>query len=160
MKILIVGAGGLVGKEFARQFSNVHQVLALTHSDLDITDTPEVRRIIVDESPALVINCAVLGVDACELDPSLACAVNVIDAENLAKAADDVDAEFLQISSNFVFGGQRKDDSFYTIKDVPTPINMYGQTKLAGERAVGAASRRSFIVRTSWVFGAATENFF
>src|SRR6266853_3551165 len=160
MKILIVGAGGLVGKEFARQFSHGHQVLALTHSDLDITDTPDVRRIVLTESPALVINCAVLGVDACELDPSLACAVNVIGAENLAKAAADVDAEFLQISSNFVFGGTRKDDSFYTVKDVPTPINVYGQTKLAGERAVVAASLGSFIVRTSWVFGAGKGNFF
>ena len=160
MKILIVGAGGLVGKEFARQFSHGHQVLALTHSDLDITDTPDVRRIVLTESPALVINCAVLGVDACELDPSLACAVNVIGAENLAKAAADVDAEFLQISSNFVFGGTRKDDSFYTVKDVPTPINVYGQTKLAGERAVVAASLGSFIVRTSWVFGEGKGNFF
>ena len=160
MKILIVGAGGLVGKEFARQFSNGHQVLALTHSDLDITDTPEVRRMILDESPALIINCAVLGVDACELDPSLAYAVNVIGAKTLAKAADDVDAEFLQISSNFVFGDTRRDDSFYTINDVPTPISMYGQTKLAGERVVVAGSRRSFIVRTSWVFGEGKGNFF
>ena len=149
MKIVIVGAAGLVGKEFARQFSNGHQVLALTHSDLDITDAPHVRTTILNENPALVINCAVLGVDACELDPSLACAVNFRGAENLAKAAAAVDAEFLQISSNFVFDGTRKDDSFYTFKDVPTPINVYGQTKLAGERAVGAVSRRSFIVRTS-----------
>ena len=160
MKIVIVGAGGLVGKEFARQFSNGHQVLALTHSDLDITDTPHARRIIFNVRPALIINCAVLGVDACELDPSLASAVNVIGAENLAKAAAEVDAEFLQISSNFVFGGTQKDESFYTGKDVPTPINVYGQTKLAGERAVFAALRRSFIVRTSWVFGAGKENFF
>ncbi|PYS59549.1 MAG: dTDP-4-dehydrorhamnose reductase, partial [Acidobacteria bacterium] len=72
MKILIVGAGGLVGKEFARQFSNGHRVLALTHRDLDITDTPGVRSVVLNERPALVINCAVLGVDACELDPSLA----------------------------------------------------------------------------------------
>ena len=84
MKILIVGARGLVGKEFARQFSDGHQVLALTHRDLDITDTPGVRSVVLNERPALVINCAVLGVDACELDPSLAWAVNVLGAENLA----------------------------------------------------------------------------
>jgi len=160
MKILIVGAGGLVGSEFARQFSNGHQVLAPTRSELDITDTPGVRRTILDESPVLVINCAVLGVDACELDPTLAWAVNVAGAENLAKAAAAVDAEFLQISSNFVFDGKRALNSFYTVKAVPSPINVYGQTKLAGERAVTAALRRSFIVRTSWVFGAGKENFF
>jgi dTDP-4-dehydrorhamnose reductase len=160
MKILITGAGGLVGKEFAQQFSDSHQVLALTHGDLDISDAPYARKIILNESPTLVINCAVLGVDACELDPSLACAVNVIGAENLAKAAADIGAQFLQISSNFVFDGTRKDDSFYTVKDVPTPINVYGQTKLAGERAVISASRESFIVRTSWVFGVGKGNFF
>src|SRR5260370_5773090 len=160
MKIVIVGAGGLVGREFARQFYNGHQVLALTHSELDITDTTDVRRIILNESPALVINCAVLGVDACELDPSLAWDVNVVGVENLAKAAAAVDAEFLQLSSNFIFDGKRALNSFYTVKDVPTPINVYGQTKLAGERAVGATSCRSFIVRTSWVFGAGKENFF
>src|SRR6266446_6620145 len=131
MKILIVGAGGLVGSEFARQFSNGHQVLAPTRSELDITDTPGVRRTILDESPVLVINCAVLGVDACELDPTLAWAVNVAGAENLAKAAAAVDAEFLQISSNFVFDGKRALNSFYTVKAVPSPINVYGQTKLA-----------------------------
>jgi len=160
MKIFIVGAGGLVGKEFARQFSNGHRVLALTHRDLDITDTPGVRSVVLNERPALVINCAVLGVDACELDPSLAWAVNVLGAENLARATAGVDAEFVQISSNFVFGGTQKDDSFYTVEDVPAPINVYGQSKLAGERAAVAASGRSFILRTSWVFGADKGNFF
>ncbi len=160
MKILIVGAGGLVGKEFARQFSNGHRVLALTHRDLDITDTPGVRSVVLNERPALVINCAVLGVDACELDPSLGWAVNVLGAENLARATAAVDGEFVQISSNFVFGGTQKDDSFYTVEDVPAPINVYGQSKLAGERAAVGASGRSFIVRTSWVFGAGKDNFF
>ena len=160
MKILIVGAGGLVGKEFARQFSDGHQVVGLTHRDLDITDTPGLRSVVLNERPAVVINCAVLGVDACELDPSLAWAVNVLGAQNLARATAGVDAEFVQISSNFVFGGTRKDDSCYTVKDVPAPINVYGRSKLAGERAAVAASRRSFIVRTSWVFGAGKDNFF
>ena len=160
MKILIAGAGGLVGKEFARQFSKRHQVLGLTHRELDITDTQGVRSVVLNERPAVVINCAVLGVEACEIDPSLAWAVNVLGAENLAQATAAVDAEFVQISSNFVFGGTRKDDSFYTVEDVPAPINVYGRSKLAGERAAGAASRLSFIVRTSWVFGAGKDNFF
>src|SRR5437588_11271216 len=147
MKILIVGAGGLVGKEFARQFSNGHQVLALTHSDLDITDAPYARRIILNENTALVINCAVLGVDACELDPSLACAVNFRGAENLAKAAAAVDAEFLQISSNFVIGGRRRNDTFYTLQHVPLPINTYGQTKLIRAFTIVAASSCSCHLR-------------
>lgn len=159
-KIAVVGASGLVGKEFARHFSTEHQVLRLTHSDLDITDAEAVRRLIFAERPALIVNCAVFGVDACELEPSLAWSVNVKGAENLAKAAAAIDAEFLQISSNYVFDGRRAHNSFYRLADFPKPINVYGSTKLAGERAVSAASQRCFIVRTSWVFGIGKDNFF
>jgi dTDP-4-dehydrorhamnose reductase len=160
MKVAIVGAGGLVGTELARQFSTEAQVLILTHSKLDITDRETVRNVMLAEAPDLVINCAVLGVDACELAPSSAWDVNVTGAENLAKAVADIDADFVQMSSNFVFSGKRNDDSFYTVEDVPEPINIYGQTKLAGECAVRAAARRCFIVRTSWVFGLGKANFF
>ena len=128
--------------------------------DLDITDAKAVRRVIFDERPALVINCAVLGVDACELEPSLAQAVNVRGAETLAKTATAVDAEFVQLSTNYIFGGKREGSSFYTLEDVPTPVNIYGQTKLAGERAVKVAANRCFIVRSSWIFGVGKENFF
>ena len=160
MKVAIVGCRGLVGTEFTRQFSKDHRVLPLTHNDLDITDAQAVRRVIFAEHPDLIINCAVLGVDACELEPSLAWSVNVSGAEYLAEAADAIDAEFVQISSNYVFDGQRKGGSCYTIEDLPNPINVYGETKLAGERAVSAVSDRCFIIRTSWVFGAGKENFF
>jgi dTDP-4-dehydrorhamnose reductase len=160
MKVAIVGAGGLVGKEFTRQFSKDHQVLPLTHNDLDITDAHAVRRVIFAEHPALILNCAVLGVDACELKSSLAWSVNVSGAEYLAKTADAIDAEFVQISSNYVFDGQRRSGSCYTIEDIPNPISVYGQTKLASERAVSAVSHRCFIIRTSWVFGVGKENFF
>ncbi len=161
MKIVIAGAGGLVGKAFTRHFSDEHhQVLPLTRSELDITDTQAVRRIIFAERPALIINCAVLGVDACEIEPSLAWSINARGPETLAGAAAAIGAEFLHISSNYVFDGKRKSRSFYTAEDIPTPINVYGRTKLAGERAVSAASGRCFIVRTSWVFGAGKENFF
>jgi dTDP-4-dehydrorhamnose reductase len=160
MKVAVVGAGGLVGQEFARQLSARHDVFSLRHSDLDITDSEAVSRVIPNLRPELIINCAVLGVDACELDPSLAWAVNVAGAENLAKAANEVDADFVQLSSNYVFDGERSRDSSYTIHDQPEPINTYGQTKLAGEQAVIAATAQCFIVRTSWVFGAAKNNFF
>ncbi|MBA2732350.1 MAG: dTDP-4-dehydrorhamnose reductase [Acidobacteria bacterium] len=160
MKIAIVGAGGFVGKEFIRHLSNNHYVLPLTHSDLDITNVQEVRRIIFNQRPALIINCAVLGVDACELNPSLAWSVNVSGAENLAGAAAAIDAEFLHLSTNYVFDGNRERGSFYTLADTPTPINVYGRTKLAGEQAVRVVSPKCFIIRTSWVFGVGKENFF
>ncbi len=160
MKVAIIGAGGLVGKEFTRHFSNGHEVLPLAHKDLDVTDAQAVKRLILDERPALIINCSVLGVDACELDPQSAWAVNAAGAGHLANAAAAIDADILQLSTNYVFDGQGASKSFSTVEDVPNPINVYGQTKLAGERAVKTASRRCFIVRTSWVFGAGKENFF
>jgi dTDP-4-dehydrorhamnose reductase len=160
MKVAIVGANGLVGSEFARQLSPRHDVLPFTHSDLDITDREAVNHVILNQRPELIINCAVLGVDACELNPSLAWSVNVAGAENLAQAANAVVAEFVHLSSNYVFDGDRSRDSPFTIKDEPAPINTYGQTKLAGERAVSAATERCYIVRTSWVFGAGKNNFF
>jgi len=160
MKVAIIGAGGLVGKEFTRQLSHEHQVLPLMHRDLEITDARAVRRLILDERPALIINCAVLGVDACELEPSLAWAVNVSGAETLAKMAAVIDAEFVQISTNYVFGGKPKGDAFYTLEDTAEPRNVYGRTKLAGEQAVRAAARRCYIVRSSWIFGHGKENYF
>jgi dTDP-4-dehydrorhamnose reductase len=159
MRIVIAGTGGLVGREFARQFCATHEVVALEHRDLDITDRQRVKQLIVGERPALVINCAVLGVDACERDPSQAWKVNVEGTENLAQAASDIDAEFLYLSTNYVFDGKRVDDLPYTNQDVPASVNIYGQTKLAGERAAMLACQRTFIVRTSWIFGAGKKNF-
>ncbi len=161
MKVLIVGAGGFVGREFARHYASGCDVLALKHDDLDITDRRAVKRLISKERPALIINCAVLGVDACQMNPTKAWAINAEGAERLACAASDVDAELLHISTNYVFDGCREENgSPYTIRDTPHPINLYGMTKLEGERAVISASPRSFIVRTSWVFGAGKKNFF
>ncbi|MBA2526901.1 MAG: dTDP-4-dehydrorhamnose reductase [Pyrinomonadaceae bacterium] len=159
MQIVIVGAGGLVGKEFTRHFSIEHQVVALKHDDLNIADREAVRQTIINQRPALIINCAVLGVDDCELEPSRAWNVNVMGAENLAEAASDIDAELLHLSTNYVFDGNLEADSFYTIEDFPAPINIYGQTKLAAERAVKSICKRSFIIRTSWVFGVGKKSF-
>jgi dTDP-4-dehydrorhamnose reductase len=119
MKVVIIGAGGLVGTEFTRHLSSEHEVLPLTHDDLDVRDAQAVRRIIFDERPALIINCAVLGVDACELDPQSAWAVNAVGAGHLAKAAATIDADILQLSTNYVFDGQRASNSFYTLTMPP-----------------------------------------
>jgi dTDP-4-dehydrorhamnose reductase len=160
MKVAILGAGGLVGNEFARHLSARHEVLPLKHSDLDITDSKAVTRLILRQRPDLIINCAVVGVDTCELDPSLAWSVNVAGVENLAEAANAVEAEFVHLSSNYVFDGELSRNSAYTTDDEPAPINTYGRTKLAGERVAISKARRCFIIRTSWVFGAGKNNFF
>ncbi len=160
MKIIITGAGGFVGKELARFFAADHQVTALYHQALDITNREAVKRIVNEARPDLVINCAVLGVDICEADPALAQGVNVSGPKFLAEAVAEIDAEILHISTNYVFDGKREPGSYYTINDAALPINVYGETKLAGELAVLEAAPKSYVVRTSWVFGQGKDNFF
>jgi dTDP-4-dehydrorhamnose reductase len=161
MKIVITGAGGFVGKKLTLFFRARHQVLALTRHSLDITDGHAVRRMIIDAGPDLIINCVVSGVDDCEANPSMAHAVNVVGPQYLSEAAAEIDAEILHFSTNYVFDGKREAGSFYTNRDAPLPINKYGETKLAGELVVRTAAPKSYIVRTSWVFGPGKEdNFF
>ena len=157
---MITGAGGFVGQAIAGFYSKDHQVLALTRKELDITDQNGVFRIISSESPDLVINCAVLGVEECERRPAKAAAVNIQGPENLARAAREIGSDFLHISTNYVFGGTRENGEPYTNTDLPEPINIYGKTKLEGERVVQAILTNAYIVRTSWVYGNGKENFF
>jgi len=158
MKILITGAHGLVGSHLTDRLSHSHDVLALGRTDLDITDADQLFAFVEKESPDLIINCAVVDVDECERNPEKAASVSVTGPENLAKTASDSGAEIVHFSTNYVFDGERK-SGYYTIDDEPEPINIYGQTKLDGERAVQAACERSYIVRTSWVFGKGKDSF-
>jgi dTDP-4-dehydrorhamnose reductase len=160
MKIVIAGAGGLVGGACARELCARHEVLALTRRELDITAAEDCARLLRAERPQLVINCTVLGVDECERDPAWAQAVNADGPCALARLTNEVNADFLHFSTNYVFDGRAAPAAGYTVADEPRPISVYGRTKLAGERAVRAVAPRSFIVRTSWVFGADKENFF
>lgn len=160
MKILITGAGGFVGAAITQHLAAQHALRAFDRHALDITDRAAVNEAVRSQQPDLLINCAVLGVDACELNPSRAQAVNVDGPQTLAEAGAAVGAEILHFSTNYVFGGGDNDEGkIYTAADAPRPVNVYGATKLAGERAVRAAAARSYIVRTSWVFGATAKNF-
>ena len=159
MKILITGAAGLVGSHLARRLAREHEVLALTHGDLDITNRAAVRRYVATAEPALIVNCAVLQVDESEQDPVKATAVNVDGPGFLAEAATEVDAEFVHFSTQYIFNGEPVGRSPYTIHDEPRPVNHYGRTKVAGETAVRGACARSFIVRSSWVYGSGKNSF-
>ena len=159
MKILITGAAGLVGSHLARRLAREHDVLALMHGDLDITDRAAVRRCLLHEKPALIFNCAVLQVDDSEQQPAKAEAVNVNGPRCLAEAASDVGAEIVHFSTQYAFAGEPVGRLPYTLHDEPRPVNNYGRTKVTGEAAVRAACARSFIVRTSWVYGSGKKSF-
>lgn len=157
MKVIITGAGGLVGGCLARRLKREHKVLVPRRAELDVTDSGAVRRFIKEERPQLVVNCAVLGVDECERDPEAARSVNAEAPRALAAAASDAGAEFLHFSTNYVFDGEGREP--YDERDEPRPLNVYGRTKEDGERAAFEANPRSYVVRTSWVFGAGKESF-
>ena len=159
MKVLITGAAGLVGSHLAQRLAREHEVRALTHGDLDITNREAVQRCVTQMKPALIANCAVLQVDDSEKDLARAQVVNVDGPGFLAEAAQEVGAEIVHFSTQYAFDGEPVARMPYTIDDEPRPVNNYGRTKVAGEAAVRAACARSFIVRTSWVYGGGKNSF-
>lgn len=133
--------------------------MALKHGDLDITDEAAVRRRVADATPELVANCAVLQVDECEQNPAKARAVNSNGPCYLAEAATEVGAEIIHFSTQYAFEGEPVGRAPYTIQDEPRPVNVYGKTKIGGEQAVRQACARSYVIRTSWVFGGGKSSF-
>lgn len=159
MKLLITGAAGLVGSHLARRLARDHEVVALKHSDLDITDRAAVGRIVADLKPTVIYNCAVLQVDASEQSPATAAAVNADGPGFLAEAAQRLGAEIVQFSTQYAFPGEPYGRTAYTVEDEPQPVNVYGKTKVSGEQAVRRACARSYIIRTSWVYGSGKDSF-
>jgi dTDP-4-dehydrorhamnose reductase len=159
MKVLITGAAGMLGSDVAAVAASMsHEVVALDRDDLDVTDPGRVERLIARERPGAVINCAAwTKVDAAEEFESDADLVNGEGAGFVSDAAAKVGATILYPSTDYVFDGTKKGP--YTESDEPNPIQAYGRTKLAGERATAHFNRNSFIVRTSWLFGPHGENF-
>ena len=159
MKILVTGAAGLVGRHLAHTLARDHDVLALKRSDLDISDRDAVHRYVSAVKPSLIVNCAVTQVDESEQNPPKAQAVNVEGPRFLAAAASRLDAEMVHFSSQYAFDGEPVGRPPYTIDDEPRPVNVYGRTKIASEEAVRDACARSYIIRTSWVYGSGKNSF-
>ena len=159
VRILITGAAGLLGSHFTRRLQQGHHVVSLKHGDLDITDRSAVERCVADNKPDLIINCAVLQVDDAERDPQKATAVNIEGPRFLAAAGNKTGAEIVHFSTQYVFAGEPLKRAPYTIRDKPSPVNVYGKTKLIGEEAVHESCGRSYIIRTAWVYGAGKESF-
>jgi dTDP-4-dehydrorhamnose reductase len=107
----------------------------------------------------LIINCAVIGVDDCVRDPALAKRVNVDGPANLAEGAARIGAKLAHFSTNYVFDGRPLKRAPYAPGDEALAVNVYGRTKRDGELAVANRCERSFVIRTSWVYGPGKQNF-
>lgn len=158
-KILITGAGGLVGKASIEHcLANGDEVVAYDHQSLDIGDAAKVEGVISRERPDAVINCAAwTNVDGCEDDPAKAERDNAAGPENLARACRQANAGLLTISTDYVFDGAK--DGFYTQRDQPRPLSVYGRFKLEGERRSQLEHARTIVVRTGYIFGPGGRNF-
>src|ERR1044072_8871972 len=160
MKVLITGAGGMVGRALAEHCrTRGDEVAAFERAALDITDEASVREAFAGARPEAVINCAAwTDVDGCELDPQRAFLVNSQGVEILATASRAAGAVFVGVSTDYVFDG-RKAEGFYTQRDDPHPLSAYGASKLEGERRAQIASARTIVVRSGWMFGSGGKNF-
>jgi len=154
MKILITGANGQLGRELAKQYKekkDVQLILAL-RSDLDITNINQVYKFVNANKPDVIINCAALtAVDKCETEIDMSYKINAIGPKNLAIAANEIGAEIVQVSTDYVFAGNV--NKGLTEFDVVNPQTVYGKTKLCGEQLVKNHNPKHYIVRTAWLYG-------
>ncbi|HVF51303.1 MAG TPA: dTDP-4-dehydrorhamnose reductase [Pyrinomonadaceae bacterium] len=159
MKVLVTGAGGMVGRAMCEHSAaQGDEVLAHDRASLDISDASAVRETLERERPEVVFNCAAwTDVDGCELDPLRAHEVNGHGPEHLAQACKRIGAQLQTISTDYVFDGKR--EGFYTQRDDPNPESVYGIAKLQGERRAQLATARLIIIRSGWIFGAGGKNF-
>jgi len=159
VKVMVTGAGGMLGRDVVLAARNAsHEVVALAHTDLDVTDADAVLARVDRDRPAAIVHCAAwTDVDGAEAAEAEALAVNGPGAGNVSAAAKTIGAKVAYVSSDYVFDGEK--ETPYVEVDQTAPISAYGRTKLAGEEATANANRRHFIVRSSWLFGIAGRNF-
>ena len=153
MRLLVTGAGGQLGLELAEVLpGRGHETVALSRTELDISDPDAVEDAVKVHSPDLLVNAAAYtDVDGCETETDLAYAVNALGPRNLAQVCERLECELLHVSTNYVFDGEA--DTPYEPFDLPNPISAYGRTKLAGEEYVKHLTRRWYVVRSAGVYG-------
>lgn len=179
MKVFVTGVGGqlghdvmcelfsrgieCVGTDITEKYSGIAgtPVETLPYMSLDITDSAAVERVIFELRPDAVIHSAAwTAVDAAEAEENRekVMAVNVRGTENIARACKAVDAKMIYISTDYVFSGQGNEPWKADCKEF-APLNVYGESKLLGEKAVSETLEKFFIVRIAWVFGKNGGNF-
>jgi dTDP-4-dehydrorhamnose reductase len=155
MKIAVIGANGQLGTEVVRAFTeNRDEVFALTHEQIEVANLESVSRKLRELRPEIVVNTAAMHhVENCEQEPERAYAANALGPRNLAVVARELHTVLVHVSTDYVFGGNK--NSPYIEEDAPQPLNVYGNTKLAGEYFVRSLLDRHLVLRTSALYGQA-----
>ncbi|MEE8483543.1 MAG: dTDP-4-dehydrorhamnose reductase [Nitrospinota bacterium] len=160
MKIAITGASGGLGSRFLKVVKQLYpkwECVGLTHKDADLTQPGKVTMKLLDIKPGVILHTAAMtAVDLCETEKELARAVNVEGVRAVYDAAVKCGAKLVFISTDYVFDGTK--EGAYAEDDKTNPINVYGATKLEGER-IALRAEGSLVVRTSWLYGPVGKNF-
>jgi dTDP-4-dehydrorhamnose reductase len=157
--ILLTGVNGQVGFELARSLQGLGNVVAVDRRTLDLGDLDQIRRVVREIGPSLIVNpAAYTAVDKAESDVEAAMRVNGEGPGVLAEEAKRLGAAFVHYSTDYVFDGTK--EGAYVEDDAVNPQNVYGRSKLAGEEAVRASGAAHLILRTSWVYGHRSKSFF
>jgi len=156
MRIVLIGSNGQLGSDLVKVLRPAHDLVALTHADIEVTDPEQVGAIVQSHAPDLVMNMAAYHrVDVCEEQPEPSFAVNAYGVRNLALACHAQGAALLHMSSDYVFGGDTSRTTPYAEWDRPAPINVYGVSKLAGEYFIQYMLDRFWIMRVTGLYGVA-----
>jgi dTDP-4-dehydrorhamnose reductase len=158
MKILILGHKGMLGSDLMLRLMAAHDVTGKDVDDFDIAAEDDCRRVIEECSPDVVINAAAYtNVDGCEKDRDRCFSVNAVGVKNIALACRGRGIRIVHFSTDYVFDGGKA--SPYVEEDEPAPLNVYGASKLEGEKFLQALSDRWLLIRTAWLYGQNGKNF-
>lgn len=151
-KIVVVGGNGQLGSDVVEAFAADSDVHSLTHQDLELCSPDSVATCLRALQPDVVVNAAAMHhVENCERSPEQAYAVNALGARNLASITQDLRAILIHISTDYVFDGRQATP--YTEDDLPLPLSVYGNSKLAGEYFVRTGNEKHIVLRTSALYG-------
>jgi dTDP-4-dehydrorhamnose reductase len=152
MKLAIIGSNGQLGTDLRDVLSREHDVVGLRHSDVEITDISNLKKIISSIKPEIILNTAAYNlVPRAEQESEAAFQINAVGVLNLAKVCNDLEIRLLHYSTDYVFDGRKQQP--YIETDCPNPLNVYGSSKLAGEYFVLNYSDKSYVVRVSGIYG-------
>ena len=158
MKILLTGKTGQIGEELNNIVGDLGNLITVDKEQLDLSKPNSIEPVILDIKPDIIINSAAYtAVDKAEQEPDLAMTVNALAPGLLAKAARKVGAGLIHYSTDYVFDGCSEIP--YKEEDPTNPLNVYGKTKLAGEKAIAEVGVPFLIIRTSWVYSLHGKNF-
>ncbi len=159
MKVLVTGAKGMLGQDLCPVFEdNGLYVIPAGRDELDVTDYNCAKNAIEHIMPQIIVHLAAYtNVDKAEDDFENALKINRDGAQNIAKISKEIGAIMIYVSTDYVFDGNK--NSPYLSSDAVNPLNKYGTSKLAGEKAVAENADKYYVVRTSWLYGQGGKNF-